>query len=92
MASTTKTTESSSWRDAALGERHVLDLPGGRRLAYHHAGSGPADGFVHGLLVNANLWRKVVARLAPDFRCIALDLPLGSHTLPLAPGTPNGVP
>ena len=36
--------------------------------------------FVHGLLVNANLWRKVVERLSPDFRCIALDLPLGSHT------------
>ena len=35
--------------------------------------------FVHGLLVNANLWRKVVAELSPDFHCVALDLPLGSH-------------
>ena len=41
--------------------------------------------FVHGLLVNANLWRKVVAELSPDFRCIALDLPLGSHLAPMNP-------
>jgi hypothetical protein len=39
--------------------------------------------FVHGLLVNANLWREVVPKLSPDFRCIALDLPLGSHELPM---------
>ena len=50
------------------------------------AGSGPPIVFVHGLLVNANLWRKVVAKLSPDFRCIALDLPLGSHLTPLAAG------
>ena len=36
--------------------------------------------FVHGALVNADLWRKVVPELAKDFRCIAPDLPLGSHT------------
>jgi hypothetical protein len=35
--------------------------------------------------VNANLWRKVVPRLAPDFHCITLDLPLGSHELPMKP-------
>ena len=45
--------------------------------------------FVHGLLVNANLWRKVVERLAPDFRCITLDLPLGSHTLPMPGRRPH---
>jgi pimeloyl-ACP methyl ester carboxylesterase len=92
MTPTPITTERASWRDPALGNRQVLDLPGGRRLAYHDTGSGPAIVFVHGLLVNANLWRKVVTRLAPDFRCVALDLPLGSHSLPLAPGTPNAVP
>ena len=26
--------------------------------------------------MNANLWRKVVARLSPEFRCVAFDLPL----------------
>ncbi len=73
----------ATWRSPALGERKVLDLPGGKQLAYFEAGSGAPIVFVHGLLVNANLWRKVVERLSPDFRCIALDLPLGSHTLPM---------
>lgn len=82
----------SRWRAPALGPARVLDLPGGRRLAYHDVGSGPALVFAHGLLVNANLWRKLVERLAPDFRCVVLDLPLGSHVLPLAAGTPNTVP
>ncbi len=73
----------ATWRSSALGERKELELTGGRRIAYHEAGSGPPLVFVHGLLVNANLWRKVVERLSPDFRCIVLDLPLGSHTLPM---------
>ena len=76
--------DNTTWRDPALGEPHELDLPAGR-LRYFEAGSGAPIVFAHGLLVNANLWRKVVARLAPDFRCIALDLPLGSHELPLNP-------
>jgi pimeloyl-ACP methyl ester carboxylesterase len=88
----TTTSERARWRAPILGEARVLDLGSGRRLAYHDVGSGPTLVFAHGLLVNANLWRKVVERLAPDFRCVVLDLPLGSHTLPLAPGTPNGVP
>lgn len=85
------------WRAPALGPPRILDLPGGRRLAYHDVGSGPPIVFVHGLLVNANLWRKLVERLAsdaggPGFRCIALDLPLGAHNLPLPAGTPNAPP
>ena len=44
------------------------------------AGSGEPIVFAHGALVNANLWRKVVPRLAPDFRCVTLDLPR-SHEL-----------
>ena len=72
----------AAWRSPALGEQHTVDLPGGR-LAYYDVGRGPTLVFVHGLLVNANLWRKLVERLAPDFRCIVLDLPLGSHRIPL---------
>lgn len=85
------TTDRASWRSPALGEPRTIDLAG-RRMRYHDVGAGPTLVFVHGLLVNANLWRKLVERLAPDFRCVVLDLPLGSHTLPLAPGTPNAVP
>ena len=74
--------EKATWRDPALGEPRELDLAQGR-LRCFEAGDGPPIVFVHGLLVNANLWRRVVAKLSPDFRCIALDLPLGSHQLPM---------
>ena len=50
--------------------------------------------FVHGLLANGDLWRKVVPELAGDFRCIAPDWPLGSHSEPMNPDadlTPAGV-
>jgi len=82
------TEQRAKWRAPALGPARTVDLPGGR-IAYHDVGSGPTLVFVHGLLVNANLWRKVVERLSGDFRCVVLDLPLGSHLLPLAPGTDN---
>lgn len=88
---TTTTDQRASWRAPALGEPRVLDLPR-TRLRYHDVGAGPTLVFVHGILVNANLWRKLVERLAPNFRCVVLDLPLGSHGLPLVPGTPNAVP
>ena len=85
MSSTT-TTDRARWRAPVLGEARVLDLPSGR-INYYDVGAGPPIVFVHGLLVNANLWRKVVERLSPDFRCIVLDLPLGAHLLPQAAGT-----
>jgi len=52
-------------------------------LGYREVGSGPPIVFIHGLLVNGLLWRKVVPLLAPHFRCIVPDLPLGPHTLPM---------
>lgn len=83
--------ERAGWRAPILGEAKQLDLPSGR-LRYHDVGSGPAIVFVHGFLVNANLWRKLVERLAPDFRCVVLDLPLGAHTLPLRADADNSPP
>ncbi|KAA8880624.1 alpha/beta hydrolase [Nocardia colli] len=45
---------------------------------------GPRDGrtilFVHGLGTNAYLWRNVIAGLAAEYRCVALDLPLHGDT------------
>jgi pimeloyl-ACP methyl ester carboxylesterase len=76
--------EKVKWRDPALGRRGELELPHGR-LRYFEAGVGEPIVFVHGYLVNANIWRKVIPRLARDFRCIALDLPFGSHELPMKP-------
>ena len=72
--------ERAFWRDPALGERRELDLPQGRLRAFE-SGAGEPIVFLHGLLVNANLWRNVVPRLAPELRCLSLDLPLGSHEL-----------
>jgi pimeloyl-ACP methyl ester carboxylesterase len=76
--------EKARWRDPALGTGRELDLPQGR-LRYFEVGTGASIVFVHGGFVNANLWRKLVSRLAPDFHCVALDLPFGSHDLPMKP-------
>ncbi len=48
-------------------------------------GEGPPVVFVHGALVNALLWRKVVPLLAGSARCISPDLPMGSHPAPMRP-------
>ena len=72
------------WRAESLGPARQLVLQQGD-LRYHSVGSGPAVVFVHGALVNANLWRKVVAGLSADFRCVTLDLPFGSHVVPMPP-------
>jgi pimeloyl-ACP methyl ester carboxylesterase len=80
--------------DAALGASHTVTLSGGQ-VEYAERGAGPPVVFVHGLLVNANLWRKVVPPIAEaGFRCIAPVWPLGSHRLPMADAadlTPSGV-
>jgi len=80
------------WRAPSLGEAGRLELSAGE-LEYFQRGDGPVLVFAHGWLANANLWRDVVEGLAGRFRCIALDLPLGSHRIPMAAGaelTPAG--
>ena len=57
------------FRAESLGPARELALPQGV-LRYHSVGSGPTLVFVHGVLVNANLWRNVVAALSADFRCV----------------------
>jgi pimeloyl-ACP methyl ester carboxylesterase len=73
----------ASWRSEALGPVRMLELCGGRRIRAHVTGEGPAVVFVHGVLVNANLWRKVVPLLDGHTR-VTLDMPLGSHLEPMA--------
>ena len=74
------------WRAAELGERGEVQTGLGP-IRYFSAGEGPVVVLIHGLLVNANLWRKVVPRrLSPGLRCRALELPLGSHERPAKPG------
>ncbi|WP_406237268.1 alpha/beta fold hydrolase [Nocardia sp. NBC_01009] len=77
----------------SLGRTHEVDLPGGR-IRYHDTGEGPPVVFVHGLLVNADLWREVVPVVAAaGYRCLSPDLPLGAHSIPVpdADLTPTGV-
>ena len=81
------------WRSGLLGERRSVEVPGGA-IEYFERGEGPALVFSHGWLANANLWRKVVDLLCSEFRCLALDLPLGSHRTPMnadADLSPSGV-
>lgn len=78
MTVASQVAEPHLWRSELLGEQRALSLPQGR-LEYFARGQGPAVVFAHGWIANANLWRKVVDRLAGRFTCIALDLPLGAH-------------
>lgn len=76
----------------------TVDLPQGR-INYRVA--GPADSplppvvFVHGLLVNGEIWAGVATALTErGIRSYAPDLPLGAHPEALKPGTdlsPRGV-
>lgn len=46
-------------------------------------GEGPVIVFVGGLAMNTSMWRNVVRELAPEHRCISLNLPLGGHRKPM---------
>ncbi len=80
-------TQPQGWNDT-----RDLRLPAAT-IRYREVGSGPTILFVHGLLVNGLLWRKVVPQLSDDFRCIVPDWPLGSHevAVPDADLSPPGV-
>ena len=67
-----------------LGEQKSIRLPQGT-IQYRESGRGTPILFVHGVLVNGDLWRDVVPRLAGSHRCITPDLPLGAHTGPREP-------
>jgi pimeloyl-ACP methyl ester carboxylesterase len=76
----------------------VIDIPQGRveyRSAGPQASPEPPVVFIHGLLVNAELWTGVADALALDgVRSYAPDLPLGSHRIPWRAGTdlsPRGI-
>lgn len=81
-------------RTDALGTVHEVELLPMGRIRYRERGEGPPVVFVHGLLVNADLWRAVVPGVADaGFRCIAPDWPLGSHevAVPHADLSPPGL-
>lgn len=59
-------------------------------IRYRDVGDGPVLVFVHGVLVNGELWREVVEILSGRYRCVVPDLPLGGHEEALAPGPEVG--
>ena len=61
-------------------------------IRYREEGSGEPLLFIHGIVVNADIWRNVVPDLAAEFRCILPDWPLGGHTLPLEPDADLSLP
>ncbi|MEV6824324.1 alpha/beta hydrolase [Amycolatopsis sp. NPDC051102] len=53
-------------------------------VSYTDVGEGPVALFVHGVGTNNLLWRKVMAELAGERRCVAPDLP-GHGASPVTP-------
>ena len=83
-------------RPAALGESHEVALDSGT-IRYFESGpsNGPVAVFVHGLLVNADLWRQVVPGLVDaGFRYVTPSTGRSAPTASRCPGptsTPPGV-
>ena len=77
-----------------LGQARTVELSSGP-IGYRERGEGDPVLFVHGLLVNADLWRTVAPVVSSaGFRCIAPDWPLGAHTRPMraaADLSPSGI-
>lgn len=69
-------------RSANLGDIKEIELSQGR-IRYRESGEGEPVVFLHGLLVNGDLWRKVAPGVAAGRRAIAPDLPLGGHEIPM---------
>jgi pimeloyl-ACP methyl ester carboxylesterase len=46
-------------------------------------GDGPVLLLLHGVNMDASLWRNVIDELGPGIRCVAPTLPLGSHRQPM---------
>lgn len=62
--------------------RHIAEING--RIQYIDEGNGIPILFIHGTLSNSNTWRKIIPELSKKYRCIAIDLPIGGHSIPLS--------
>jgi pimeloyl-ACP methyl ester carboxylesterase len=52
-------------------------------IEYEDVGEGPVIVLVHGLAMDGRQWRKVVADLRSDYRCVLPTLPMGAHRRPM---------
>jgi pimeloyl-ACP methyl ester carboxylesterase len=78
-------------QSSTLGDTREITLEHGT-IRYRERGSGAPIVFLHGLLVNGDLWRNVAPPLSRSHRCIVPDLPLGAHEIACAPGADLSVP
>jgi pimeloyl-ACP methyl ester carboxylesterase len=60
-----------------------LELSAGTIDYEDTGGSGPVIVFVHGLMMDGSVWRKVVEDLRSEYRCVLPALPLGGHRHPM---------
>src|SRR4051794_31642355 len=73
-------------RSEQLGKVGEVAVSGGT-VRYRERGEGPPVVFLHGVLVNGDLWREVVPRVADaGFPCISPALPIGGHEQPMDEG------
>ncbi|HET6921483.1 MAG TPA: alpha/beta fold hydrolase [Jiangellaceae bacterium] len=71
-----------------------MDLSAGPIEYEDTRGSGPIVVLLHGVAINASLWRHVVRALRDDHRVVVPTLPLGGHRLPMradADLSPRGI-
>lgn len=54
-------------------------------LEYRDIGAGPVLVLLHLILAAGDHWDLLVERLAPHYRCVIPDLPMGGHRLPAEP-------
>jgi pimeloyl-ACP methyl ester carboxylesterase len=64
---------------------HTIELSAGTIAYGDTGGDGPVIVLLHGLAQNGTVWRKVVAELGSDHRCLTPTLPEGGHRLPMRP-------
>lgn len=69
----------------------TIQLPQGT-IQYIDQGQGQPIVFVHGLLIDNQLWKPLLPKLSRDFRCLMPTWPLGSHSLAMQPGADLSVP
>jgi len=61
--------------------RHTATASG--PISYLDVGQGRSAVFIHGIITNSLLWRRVITAVASDHRrCIAIDLPGHGQTPP----------
>lgn len=66
----------------------------GNPITYVDQGAGMPILFLHGTLSNADTWRKIIPTLSEKYWCIAIDLPIGGHSMALSRSsdlTPIGI-